>query len=42
MNEFYFDLLPEDEKQRVEGLEPFDEFEVRNQTHHLERLFNGL
>uniref|UniRef100_A0A673I7K9 tRNA wybutosine-synthesizing protein 4 n=1 Tax=Sinocyclocheilus rhinocerous TaxID=307959 RepID=A0A673I7K9_9TELE len=25
MNQFYFDLLLEDERQRVEGLEPFDE-----------------
>nr|XP_055071846.1 tRNA wybutosine-synthesizing protein 4 [Misgurnus anguillicaudatus] len=31
MNEFYFDLLREDEKQRVEGLEPFDEFEEWHQ-----------
>ncbi|KAF4109123.1 tRNA wybutosine-synthesizing protein 4 [Onychostoma macrolepis] len=31
MNQFYFDLLLEDERQRVEGLEPFDEFEEWNQ-----------
>ncbi|ROL55070.1 tRNA wybutosine-synthesizing protein 4 [Anabarilius grahami] len=31
MNQFYFDLLPEDERQRVEGLEPFDEFEEWHQ-----------
>uniref|UniRef100_A0A8C2CA15 tRNA wybutosine-synthesizing protein 4 n=1 Tax=Cyprinus carpio TaxID=7962 RepID=A0A8C2CA15_CYPCA len=28
MNQFYFDLLLEEERQRVEGLEPFDEFEI--------------
>ncbi|KAG1946012.1 tRNA wybutosine-synthesizing protein 4 [Pimephales promelas] len=31
MNQFYFDLLPEDERHRVEGLEPFDEFEEWHQ-----------
>uniref|UniRef100_A0A8C2CCR2 tRNA wybutosine-synthesizing protein 4 n=1 Tax=Cyprinus carpio TaxID=7962 RepID=A0A8C2CCR2_CYPCA len=31
MNQFYFDLLLEEERQRVEGLEPFDEFEVSKQ-----------
>ncbi|XP_056611537.1 tRNA wybutosine-synthesizing protein 4 [Triplophysa dalaica] len=31
MNEFYFDLLPEDERQKVEGLEPFDEYEEWHQ-----------
>ncbi|XP_051566377.1 tRNA wybutosine-synthesizing protein 4 [Myxocyprinus asiaticus] len=27
MNQFYFDLLPDGERQRVERMEPFDEFE---------------
>lgn len=40
MNQFYFDLLPEDERQRVEGLEPFDEFEVRERPHSQQRLLN--
>ncbi|RXN29035.1 tRNA wybutosine-synthesizing 4 [Labeo rohita] len=31
LNQFYFDLLPEDERQRVSGLEPFDEFEEWHQ-----------
>ncbi|XP_016355052.1 tRNA wybutosine-synthesizing protein 4-like, partial [Sinocyclocheilus anshuiensis] len=31
MNQFYFDFLPEDERQRVKGLEPFDEFEEWHQ-----------
>uniref|UniRef100_A0A672KR60 tRNA wybutosine-synthesizing protein 4 n=1 Tax=Sinocyclocheilus grahami TaxID=75366 RepID=A0A672KR60_SINGR len=39
MNQFYFDLLPEDERQRVEGLEPFDEFEVRK-PHSQQRPLN--
>lgn len=30
MNQFYFGLLTEDERERVEKLEPFDEFEVRH------------
>uniref|UniRef100_A0A8C0YPX3 tRNA wybutosine-synthesizing protein 4 n=1 Tax=Cyprinus carpio carpio TaxID=630221 RepID=A0A8C0YPX3_CYPCA len=37
MNQFYFDLLLEDERQRVEGLEPFDEFEVSKQPHSQQR-----
>lgn len=41
MNQFYFDLLPEDERQRVEGLEPFDEFEVRERPHSQQRLLNN-
>ena len=28
MNQFYFDVLEQPEKSRVELLEPFDEFEV--------------
>jgi len=40
MNQFYFDLLPEDERHRVEGLEPFDEFEVRERSHSQQRLLN--
>lgn len=31
MNQFYFDLLPEDERERIENLEPFDEFEEWHQ-----------
>lgn len=41
MNQFYFELLPEDERQRVERLEPFDEFEVRKQPHSQQRLLNN-
>lgn len=37
MNQFYFDLLLEEERQRVEGLEPFDEFEVSKQPHSQQR-----
>ena len=29
MNQFYLGLVPQPERQRVERLEPFDEFEVR-------------
>ena len=28
MNDFYLGLVPEDERSRVEVLEPFDEYEV--------------
>lgn len=28
MNEFYLGLVPEQERRRVESLEPFDEYEV--------------
>lgn len=41
MNQFYFELLPEDERQRVEGLEPFDEFEVRKRPQSLQRLLTN-
>lgn len=28
MNDFYLKLIPDEERHRVEGLEPFDEYEV--------------
>lgn len=28
MNDFYLGLIPEEERRRVENLEPFDEYEV--------------
>lgn len=28
MNDFYLKLVPEEERRRVESLEPFDEYEV--------------
>ena len=38
MNQIYYGIVPQQEKLRVETLEPFDEFEVRNRSDTLAKF----
>ena len=35
MNEFYHDIISKEERNRIDSIEPFDEYEVRKLPRHM-------